>query len=984
MTQRATPLPSYTPGSLVRCREREWVVLPSDDGNLLRLRPLGGNESEITGIYLPLSQALGIDPVTDAAFPPPDPAYVGDATAARLLRDAVRLTFRTGAGPFRALGHINTRPRPYQLVPLLMALRLNPVRLLIADDVGIGKTIEAGLIARELLDRGEVRRLAVLCPPHLCDQWARELAEKFALEPVIIRSGSIGQLERALPPGDSSVFEYYPVQVISIDFAKTERRRAGFLHGAADLVIVDEAHTAARSAATGGMQQRHALLRDLAADPTRHLLLLTATPHSGVEDAFRSLLELLDPAFAALDADHLSEPERRTLARHLVQRRRPDVQQWLGKDDTTPFPDRETREVTFLLADAPEYRKLFTDLLAFVQELVRDPSGGMTSWKRRVRYWTALALLRCVMSSPAAARATLAARLKKLGDSATTEEGDTSHLAQYVLDIGADDSSAEAGGGETVLDFEPTVVVEEGEPQLSNSERSRLQDFLKRAAKLTGADDPKLAKAEAEIRRLLQDDFHPIIYCRYIATAEYVAAELGKRLAKAWPDVQVLAVTGLNAEEEREARVAELETRPRRVLVATDCLSEGINLQAGFDAVLHYDLPWNPNRLEQREGRVDRFGQPAPIVRTVMLYGQDNPIDGIVLKVLLRKAKAIRNSLGIMVPVPVGSEAIAETLVRTLFEEGGTPLQLGFDALQPRFGVAELEAAWTRAADQERISRTRFAQHAIKPEEVAQELTESDRVLGSPATVAAFVQAACARLEAALVPATAGANAAETIWRLPLAPLRERLGPRLDQALGGGKLGAEVRLRFAPPVPQGVLLVGRTHPLVEALAEYLLEAAMAPGADPRPAARCGVIRTGAVTKRTRLLLLRLRLLIRTAGGPDLLAEELVVAAYTGSPESLNWLDEAAARRLLDSAEPAGPVADAVKTEELVQTLAWLPDLQPDLANLARDRAQLLEQAHRRVRQVAGVRLDRLTVEPKLPADVLGVYVLLPVPKGMAQ
>src|SRR5205823_11331204 len=114
-----------------------------------------------------------------ATFAPPNPELVGDAQSARLLRDALRLGFRASAGPFRSFGRLAVEPRPYQLVPLLMALKLDPIRLLIADDVGIGKTIEAALIGRELLDRGEITRLCVLCPPHLAEQWQRELALKF-------------------------------------------------------------------------------------------------------------------------------------------------------------------------------------------------------------------------------------------------------------------------------------------------------------------------------------------------------------------------------------------------------------------------------------------------------------------------------------------------------------------------------------------------------------------------------------------------------------------------------------------------------------------------------------------------------------------------------------------------------------------------------------------------------------------------------------
>src|SRR3990172_7817892 len=141
---------TFTVGSLVKVRGREWVVLPESEEDLLVLRPLGGTEDEITGIYLPL------ETVAPAAFDLPDPTQAGDYCSARLLRDAVRLGFRSSAGPFRSFARLGLEPRPYQLVPLLMSLKLDPIRLLVADDVGIGKTIEAGLIARELLDRGEI------------------------------------------------------------------------------------------------------------------------------------------------------------------------------------------------------------------------------------------------------------------------------------------------------------------------------------------------------------------------------------------------------------------------------------------------------------------------------------------------------------------------------------------------------------------------------------------------------------------------------------------------------------------------------------------------------------------------------------------------------------------------------------------------------------------------------------------------------------
>ncbi|MFQ5769684.1 MAG: SNF2-related protein, partial [bacterium] len=196
----------YSIGSLVKFRGREWVVMPSQERDVILLRPLTGSELDTCGIYKPLEG----NKLESTSFPLPSINDIGDFESARLLRDAARLLLRNGAAPFRCMGHLNCRPRPYQLVPLLMALRLKPVRMLIADDVGIGKTIEAALIARELLDRGEVKRVAVVCPPYLCDQWQKELSEKFNLNAKIVRTNTLARLERNLPRQNVSVFEYYP------------------------------------------------------------------------------------------------------------------------------------------------------------------------------------------------------------------------------------------------------------------------------------------------------------------------------------------------------------------------------------------------------------------------------------------------------------------------------------------------------------------------------------------------------------------------------------------------------------------------------------------------------------------------------------------------------------------------------------------------------------------------------------------------------
>ena len=183
----------FEPGSLVRTRGRDSIVVPSEQEGLLHLRPVTVGGAEEAALFLDLERA-----VQSATFPEPNRERFGDAASLIALFNATRLSLRSGAAPFRSLGQISVIPRPYQFVPLLMALRLTPVRLLVADDVGVGKTIEAALIARELLDRGIARRLAVICPAHLCDQWARELEEKFALAPHIIQPSTVARLARII------------------------------------------------------------------------------------------------------------------------------------------------------------------------------------------------------------------------------------------------------------------------------------------------------------------------------------------------------------------------------------------------------------------------------------------------------------------------------------------------------------------------------------------------------------------------------------------------------------------------------------------------------------------------------------------------------------------------------------------------------------------------------------------------------------------
>jgi superfamily II DNA or RNA helicase len=887
------------------------------------------------------------------------------------------LGFRSSAGPFRSFAHLAIEPRPYQLVPLLMALKLDPIRVLIADDVGIGKTVEAALIARELLDRGEVTRLAVLCPPQLAEQWQRELRDKFNIDAELVLPGTATRLERGLPLGES-LFEHHPFVIVSLDFIKSDRRRDEFLRTCPELVIVDEAHTCAWSGeGRSTRHQRHQLVSGLTADSDRHIILVTATPHSGKEDAFRSLLTLLNPDFVALPADltgPANEVHRRRLAAQFVQRRRADIRHFLQAD--TPFPEREEKEQTYRLTDA--YRKLFDRVLEYAREVVTESNGH----RQRVQWWSVLALLRALASSPAAAAATLRTRAATL-DTETTEEANAIGR-RAVLDQ-TDDESSEgidlASGSDA-----------EAEDDDKARHRRRLRDMARIADSLCGELDAKLAGAISIISSLLKDGYQPIVFCRFIQTAEYVAAAL-RASSKIPRGTQIACVTGELAPAEREDRVSALAEFPQRILVATDCLSEGINLQRDFNAILHYDLSWNPTRHEQREGRVDRYGQPSQKVRVVTYYGEDTGVDRIILRVLLRKHKTIRSSLGISVPVP----ARAEELVEAIFEDvllrkrpkDNRQMLLDFangEAEPADSPARKVQEEWQNAAEREARSRTMFAQETIKFGEVAQEVDAVRTAIGSGVDVASFCRAALRHYKASIADVGSGIRA-----RIEVGLQDVPRAVRESLPIPGN--GTNLTARFELPVQPGEVYLHRTHPLVEALATGLLDSSL-DNTNDRGAARCGVVRTKAVDRRTTLLLVRLRYHIETEikSGPrgkevaerrQLLAEDSQVLAFAGSPQSAEWLSKEQAEALLE-AVPDANIAPELQRDALLRILDGVPALMPDLESSARSRAAELLEAHRRVRSAARLRGVSQKVEPQLPPDILGIYVFLPVPAAGGQ
>jgi superfamily II DNA or RNA helicase len=932
----------YQPGTLVHYRNRDWMVLPSEDSEILRIKPLGGSEEEETAILLALN--IPSEKISTASFPEPDPTQLGDFETAKLLFDASRLSFRNSAGPFRCMGKLSFRPRSYQLVPLVMALKQDVVRLMIADDVGIGKTIEALIILKELMERGEVKKFAVICPPHLCEQWQQEIKDKLDIEAEIIRSSTAAKLDRMIPD-DQSVFHHIPYQVISIDYIKADRRRGIFINDCPDFIIVDEAHTCAlpEGSKTKSQQQRHLLLHDIAQNAKRKILLLTATPHSGKDEEFTSLLSLLKPEFGKLNFERIEQIDKKKLAKHFVQRKRENIRRWLNEE--TEFPQRDSKEIGYVLT--LEYQMFYQNLLRFARGISKVEAE--TKQAQLLRSWAAIALIKGAMSSPDMAVEMLERRKEKLQSG--NEELDSPSIEETLFE------DLEFSSDIPRLDLIENL-------DLKNDEIAQLTSLQEEARLLTRKEvDRKFDATFKLIKQWVAEGYHPIIFCHYIATAHYVKKRLIEELPR---NVKVEAVTSELADEQRREQIDILgKYEGSRVLVATDCLSEGINLQEYFTAVLHYDLPWNPNRIEQREGRVDRFGQTAPEIKTYILHGEDNAMDQFVMEVLIKKVREIQKSIGVSINIGENSKSImAEAAKRILFDEKTTGIQSKLFVDTEETVSNELELARKKGEN----IRSIFAHETIDPEAIKKDLEAVDEAIGDVNTVAGFVQGAVSQL--------GGVCKSDGVGFI-LQP--QNLPPHIRRFFGNDQ---QVKISFVSPTPKGYKYIGRNHSFVEQLCHFLLAIAFEPHPEFGKMARVCEIQTDSVTSRTALIMFRVRNVIKeVAAQRESVAEEMYLWGYRAISGELETIEYSEAKKLLLEAKAISNLPAERQSQDISEELKRFDQMKPKFIELANQRADNLVEAHGRFKElIGGRRYEKAT--PILPPDVMGLYILMPKPKAL--
>ncbi|MYK92048.1 MAG: helicase, partial [Synechococcus sp. SB0669_bin_8] len=369
-------------------------------------------------------------------------------------------------------------------------------------------------------------------------------------------------------------------------------------------------------------------------------------------------------------------------------------------------------------------------------------------------------------------------------------------------------------------------------------------------------------------------------------------------------------------------------------------------------------------RHQQREGRVDRFGQPAPLVRSIMMFSPDSAVDGAVLEVILRKAEDIRRATGVTVPLPRERGPVTDALLAAMVLRRGATPQLALD-LRLDEGATAVETRWRDVAENERKSRTRFAQNAMKPQEVAPEWEKVRTLLGSPDDARVFLQRAMACFGVPLEPK--GPVVLAHVEALE-AGLRERLQQR--------NLTGSVRLATAEPAPAGAQRLTRTHGLVTTTAEALVVTSLDPESLPGLGiGRVGAWPTPAVERVTWLLLLRLRHQLTTHARRErlLLVEEAVLAAVQDS--AITATGEEA--RMLLNTPAAANMAPVARDRFITAAKAHLPALlKGPLADFVRARAAELGQDHARLRTAARS-AARVSVEAVQPPDVIGLFVLAP-------
>lgn len=669
-------------GQLVEVRRRQFVV--SDiDRSVMPPDPLSGEtrppqhlitltsvEDDALGEELQVVWEIepGARPIERGGLPRPD--GFDEPRRLQAFLHAVRWGAVTDAdhrnlqSPFRS----GITLEDYQLDPVVRAVQMPRANLLIADDVGLGKTIEAGLVIQELMLRHRARTTLIVCPASLTTKWRDEMHDKFGLEFRIVDTQLLKELRRSRGL-HVNPWTHFPRLIVSVDWLKRDIPMRMFRDVLPvmptyprpfDILIVDEAHNVAPSGSGNYAvdSQRTTAVRTLVPH-FEHRLFLTATPHNGYSESFSSLLELLDDQRFARGV----EPDREQLGRVMVRRLKDEIVDWQGKPK---FAKRVLVPIEVAYSeDERRTHELLSEYATLRSKAAKQAGGGFAT------DFVLKLLKKRLFSSPAAFASTLERHRARLEGRVAADERksafDKGILKRAIEKV--DEDYAVDEEYESALDEAVDAATAEA-VELSSRETELLDEMRIWAERASGRAD---SKADA-LFKWLDEHLRPggawsnqrvIIFTEYRATQVWFANLLA---ARGYAGERLMQLYGGMDPEERDRVKAAFQASPQdadvRILLATDAASEGIDLQNHCSLMVHIEIPWNPNRLEQRNGRIDRHGQraaevrihhfvPAGFAESIDHAQSRRDLDGDLefLWVAVKKTEAIRQDLGRVGPV---------------------------------------------------------------------------------------------------------------------------------------------------------------------------------------------------------------------------------------------------------------------------------------------------------------------------------------------
>lgn len=749
--------------------------------------------------------------------------FTGSAPDFRLAAEARRISLAHLFDPYLALTSSTIEPLPHQITAVYGSmLERQPLRFLLADDPGAGKTIMAGLFIKELMLRGDLRRCLIVAPGSLVEQWQDELEEKFGLSFQIVGRGMIQNSYSGNPFKDSDRL------VMRLDMASRAEDIQAMIDAAPefDLVICDEAHRMSASYTGGEVKytKRFQLGRKLS-QRTRHFLLMTATPHNGKDEDFQLFLSLLDPdRFEGAHRDGLRAANAQDLMRRCIK----EELYWF--DGRRLFPERRAYTISYRLSAAE------ADLYEAVTEYVREEMNRVERFasdeKKRMSVGFALqSLQRRLASSPRAIWRSLKRRKDRLKARLDEEElrlrGLGTAGGQISVDMPSEEDLEELPEDE--LERLEEEVIDTASAAATIAELTREIESLealeaKALALWESGEDTKWRELASVLNRPSVYDEQAgkqkkiLIFTEPRDTLDYLQEKIETLLGD---PVAVRVIHGGVPRQQRRAIVAAFNDDPKvRVLLANDAAGEGVNLQRGAHLMVNYDLPWNPNRLEQRFGRIHRIGQTEVCHLWNLVAGETR--EGMVYQRLLEKLEAARAQLKGKVFDVLGEAFEGQRLKDLLFEA----VRYGErDEVRSR-----LFERVDGAVDVERLrsltERGRLEREEMSPERVEELRHEMDRAHASrlqPHYIRAFFMEAFKRAGGVIEPREDGR------YEILRVPARVRVRDHLTGS-GDPVLERYERVTFdkaharGGPGQPAAALIAPGHPLLEALIDMVGEA----------------------------------------------------------------------------------------------------------------------------------------------------------------